>query len=885
MLIQAKLSIPEMPSHLLLRSQLLEQLTEPMTQRRIVISAPAGYGKSTLAALWLRHIAPKQAVDNQPQPHLGWVALDEEDNDPATLMRYIVAAVAPAVPQAAADANACLEQTTPSPRKALTTVLAALEACATPVYLVLDDLHRVTSEEALALVHLLLERCPPKMHLLLLTRQRAAVRLGRQRLQNTVLEIDREELCLSRAEVAEYVANHRMSGLDETVVDLMAARTEGWIAGLHLLLLSIRSSASNATIDDLAATIRSSNHMLTEYLTEEVVSRQSGEMRRFLLETSILDRLSAPLCEAVTGLAHSGRLLESIAEADLFLRPLDKGRIWYQLHELFRDMLHNQLIRKYSTDAVQQFHRRAANWYASQEHIDPALHHYLAAGAFTTAVDLIEHNARHALHVQEYAALRRRVALLPSEILDRRPQLLLDIAWLGLHTEDGNPIAALTRAERAAMSFPGGPIPQRWRDELVALRMMSDVGSRTFENKYASNRAALAAMAPESHLARGWAAMALAAEAMATQTIGDEIVLLKIADSAFAALDDVGGVAGVLILRAGNEVELGRAAEALTGFGQAIDLILSAGNRSLLVAVIAAQQLGRVCYLLNRLDDASAHFHKALEMLRRVESPLMTLWVHRSLQCCDLARRQPSSSLSDKQEQALWRQVAATQPVTTVANLFLLKVQQAIMKNEPLHLSEATRLFGLTLSGLDDSAHLLVWESLLTVAVLSDSVTRAEWATIDALLPRFIAMANRRGSFLRMLHGELLSAAWLNRRGDVGAAKASVGRALTIAESTGYVRPLLDLPAVYELTLQSRSLAPRLLALLNDSAPPTLSLSTQEKRLLELLALGHSNQEIAAALCLAPNTVKRYLSNLYAKIGVNTRLQAVARAREMGLVN
>lgn len=272
-------------------------------------------------------------------------------------------------------------------------------------------------------------------------------------------------------------------------------------------------------------------------------------------------------------------------------------------------------------------------------------------------------------------------------------------------------------------------------------------------------------------------------------------------------------------------------------------------------------------------------------MLRRVESPLMTLWVHRSLQCCDLARRQPSSSLSDKQEQALWRQVAATQPVTTVANLFLLKVQQAIMKNEPLHLSEATRLFGLTLSGLDDSAHLLVWESLLTVAVLSDSVTRAEWATIDALLPRFIAMANRRGSFLRMLHGELLSAAWLNRRGDVGAAKASVGRALTIAESTGYVRPLLDLPAVYELTLQSRSLAPRLLALLNDSAPPTLSLSTQEKRLLELLALGHSNQEIAAALWLAPNTVKRYLSNLYAKIGVNTRLQAVARAREMGLVN
>ena len=434
------------------RPRLSERLSRGAESALTLVSAPAGFGKTTLLAEWLA-AAP---VDGQS---VAWLSLDQRDNDPAWFWTYLVAALKTAASEVGAGALSLLQPPRPPSEAGLVTLLNDLDALSNDVVLVLDDYHVIDAREVQDGMAFLLEHLPPQIHLVIGSRTDPVLPLARLRGRGDLVEIRAADLRFTPGEAAEYL--NEMMGLVLTAADVAAleGRTEGWIAALQLAALSLQGREDVAAfIDGFAGDDR----YIVDFLAEEVLQRQPEHVQQFLLQTSILDRLCGPLCDAVTGQDGGQAKLAALERGNLFLVPLDDRRRWYRYHQLFADVLHARL-RDERPDDVPELHRRASGWYEHNDEPSEAIRHALAAGDFERAADLVELAIPAMLRSRQEAAVLGWLERLPDGVVRVRP--VLSVGFAGALLAGGEFEGVEGRLRDA----------ERWLDGATGIRQGSEV--------------------------------------------------------------------------------------------------------------------------------------------------------------------------------------------------------------------------------------------------------------------------------------------------------------------------------------------------------------------------------------------------------------------------
>jgi ATP/maltotriose-dependent transcriptional regulator MalT len=417
-LLETKLHVPRGSRGLVPRQRLRDRLSAGAESALTLISAPAGFGKTTLLTEWL-------AAVPGDGPSAGWLSLDEADNEPSLFWKYVVAALrSVAGKEIGASALSLLEASQAPIDAVLTALINDLFAVSEDVILVLDDYHVIEAPEVHDGVVFLLEHLPTRMHLIIASRADPPFSLARWRGVGGLIEIRAADLRFTPEESATYLAGTVGGGLTAQDVATLDQRTEGWIAALQLAALSMQGR------DDLRSFIAGfagDDRYIVDYLVEEVLQRQSEDVRQFLLQSSILDRLSGPLCDAVTGQANGGATLVTLERANLFLIPLDDRRRWYRYHHLFADVLRAHLLDE-QPDNVAVLHSRASGWFERSGEPAEAIRHALAAEDFDTAANLAELAIRAMAQARQEATMRGWLKVLPAEVVRFRPVLTVGFA-------------------------------------------------------------------------------------------------------------------------------------------------------------------------------------------------------------------------------------------------------------------------------------------------------------------------------------------------------------------------------------------------------------------------------------------------------------------------
>jgi len=424
-LLQTKLYAPPLLPDCVPRPRLIEKLNQGLNGKLTLVSAPAGFGKTTLVLDWLQ----------QQDQLVAWLSLDKNDHDPRRFLMYVIAALQNVQPGFGKSALRLLQEsgqdlTGQSLESLLTIILNEIVAISTPRVLILDDFHVIVSSVVDDAVSFLLEHLPPQLHLVITSRTEPNLPLPRLRTRRELCQIGLQDLRFSTEETTHFLNDILGLNLRLSDTQMLTARTEGWIAGLHLAALSMQETSDTAAF---ISAFSGSDRYVLDYLMDEVLSHRSESLRLFLLQTAVLTRLCGPLCNAVTGQQNGQQTLEQLEVANLFILPLDNKRHWYRYHTLFGDMLLDRLQRT-DPDLLPVLHRRAGRWFAANGLAVEAIHHMLAADDYETAVQLIEASAPDHLIRGEVVTLAGWLKALPAAYVRRHPRLSVILTWIKLLT-------------------------------------------------------------------------------------------------------------------------------------------------------------------------------------------------------------------------------------------------------------------------------------------------------------------------------------------------------------------------------------------------------------------------------------------------------------------
>jgi LuxR family maltose regulon positive regulatory protein len=901
-LLETKLHVPRWRRSLVARPRLSERLSRGAESALTLVSAPAGFGKTTLLAEWL-------AVATAGGRSVAWLSLDQRDNDPALFWTYLVAALNTGAPAVGAGALALLQPPQPPNEAGLIALLNDLDAISNDVVLVLDDYHVIDARDVQDGMAFLLEHLPPQIHLVIASRTDPPLPLARLRGRGELVEVRAADLRFTPGEAAAYL--NGVMGLALTAADVAAleGRTEGWIAALQLAALSMQGREDTAAfIDGFAGDDR----YIVDFLAEEVLQRQPEHVQHFLLQTSILDRLCGPLCDAVTGQDGGKAKLTALERGNLFLVPLDDRRRWYRYHQLFADVLHARLLDE-QPDEVPELHRRASGWHEQNDEQSEAIRHALAARDFERAADLVELAIPAMRKSRQEAAVLGWLKLLPDEVIRVRPVLSVGFAGALLAGGEYEGVEARLRdAERWLDEATG--MGEGSQDPAAEMIVVDDAEFRRLPAEIELYRAAQALvrgdgpgtvrhsrraleLSPaDEHLGR---ASAAALMGLAFWASGD----LEAGHSGYAecmaGLRRAGHIAdtfGCAIALADIRRTQGRLGEAMRTYEQALQRAYQPGGPVLRGTADMYVGMSEIHRERDDLPAATQQLLRSQELGEHTGLPQ-----NRYRWRVAMARiREAEGDLGgalDLLNEAERLYVGDFFPNVRPVPALRARVRVALGE-----LSEAlgwARERGLSVD--DDLSYLREFEHITLARVLLAryAAERAERPVHDAtrLLERLLRAAEegqRRGSIIEIL---VLQALARQARGDVPAALASLQRALTLAEPEGYVRIFVDeappmaslLRAAAKLRIAPRYVR-RLLAAVNqteDSTPVTQGLieplSERELDVLRLLGTDLDGPEIARELVVSLNTVRTHTKNIYAKLGVNNRRAAVRRARELDL--
>ena len=907
LLLETKLYVSRSRRGLVPRPRLSERLDRGTASKLMLVSAPAGFGKTTLLTEWLA-AGPAAPADERL---VAWLSLDRGDNDPASFWTYVIAALRTVASGVGESALALLQAPRSPPiETVLTALLNDLGAIAGDIVLVLDDYHVVDARDVQDGMAFLLDHLPPQLHVVIAGRADPALPLARLRSRGELVEIRAAELRFTPDEAAAYL--NEMMGLQLTARDVAAleGRTEGWIAALQLAALSMQGR------DDVAGFIAGfagDDRYVVDYLGEEVLQRQSDRVQAFLLQTSILGRLSGPLCDAVTGQSGGKAMLEALDRGNLFLVPLDDRRRWYRYHQLFADVLHARLLDE-QPGQVPDLHRRASAWYEQNGEPSEAIRHALAAGDFGRAADLVELAIPAMRRSRQEAAVRGWLELLPDEVVRVRPVLSVHFAGALLARGELEGVEARLRdAERwldGATGVRQGP--QAPPAEMI---VVDDEEFRRLPAGIEVYRAALAQargdvpgtvrharrtleLSPEEdHLGRASAAGFLG---LASWASGD----LEAGHSAYAecmaGLRRAGYIAdtfGCAIALADIRRTQGRLGEAMRTYEQALQRAPQQGGAVLRGTADMYVGMSEVHRERDDLPAATQQLLRSQELGEHTGLPQHPYRWRVAMARVEEAEGNLAGALDLLNEA---ERLYAGDFFPNVRPVPALKARVWIAQGR---LGEAlgwAREQGLSVD--DDLSYLREFEHITLARMLlaRHQDERAEDSIHQAtrLLERLLSAAEegaRTGSVIEIL---VLRALAHQTLGDIPAALACLERALTLAEPEGYVRVFIDEGPPMASLLRAaakqgiaRNYVRRLLAAVNETEHDSPikqalidPLSERELDVLRLLGTELDGPDIARELVVSLNTVRTHTKNIYAKLGVNNRRAAVRRAAELGLL-
>ena len=908
-LLATKLYLPRLQPGFLARPRLSEGLDEGLARGLVLVCAPAGFGKTALLADWAR----------QGRRPVAWLSLDRGDNDPARFWRHVIAALDQVHPGTAEQLAPLLG---PPPPPAFEGLVAALinELAGQPgageIPLVLDDYHLIDAQPVHASLGFLLEHRPAALRLVLASRADPPLGLARLRGRGQLAELRATELRFTVEEAAALLRQAVGPVLPEAAVAALTVRTEGWVAGLQLASLSLRQQSDVA---GFVAAFSGSHRYVLDYLTEEVLEHQPDEVRSFLLETSVLERLSGALCDAVTGRAGSQAMLEQLERAGLFLVPLDEVRGWWRYHQLFADLLRARLLEQQPGQAA-QMHRNAAAWCEEHGLADDAVHHAVAAGEMIWAARLIERHfdAVYNLH-GEAATIQRWLSVMPADLVRSRPRLLLAQAALAEASGRAEAVEGLLDdADRAPASAGDEPFePSAGRAASMLVNVPATI---------ALHRCYLAQLRGEAEGTVAFASRALAesgeGEWLLRSTAQGFLAVAewlhgRLAEAERAFVSGIAGwrAAGQQTATAWGCYQLGqvqRAQGRLDAAGrtcqQALEAAAGPGPTPLPAAGPAYVGLGEVAYQRNELDTALQHVTEGIALCRRFvyTAPLATglatlAWIQQ-------ATGDPAGALEAIGEA---ERAAPGSDVTSPLNPVPAERARLLLAQGDIAAAAAwTKQRGLGAG--DQPSYPREPEHLVLVRVL---LAHGRPDQARELLERLQALAvvqQRTGSRIEV---QALQALALAASGEEAGAVAALAQALTLARPEGYVRVFADegapmaallgrlvaaqraqqtaadgIPLAY-LGLLARAFEQRTAATGPRGRAGTAvvaglvePLSDRELEVLRLLAAGKPNRQIAEELVVALNTVKKHVTHILDKLGAANRTEATARARELGLL-
>ena len=901
-LVSTKLRPSQARSNVVARPRLTERLDREAGRRLTLISAPAGFGKTTLLVEWLRERADGEGS-------VAWLSLDKGDNDPTHFLTYLVAALRSVEEGIGEGILSALRSPEPPRIEAITGALInELAALPEEITLILDDYHTIDSEAVHGVLSFLLEHLPSNVHLIISSRIDPPLPLSRLRARNQMMKLGAAELSFTLEEAATFL--NSVMGLDLSAENVAALeeRTEGWIAGLQLAALSMRDRKD---IPGFLQAFSGSHRDVLDYLAEEVLDRQPGPVREFLLQTSILDQLSGALCDELTGRSDGQEMLERLEQDNLFVVALDDERRWYRYHHLFRDFLKSRLERE-RPERVKELHGRAAAWYEQNDLISEAVGHALAAEDHERAADLVERVVGEMWSRGEVMTLLGWLEALPETAKRRRPRLLLEHATALMvvgRLDDVEPL--LREAERAAgdsvENSAGQPVGTEDTHRryllgyVAAIRAWRTVRLGDPQGAIELARQALALLPEHDTRPRSIAAFSLAG---AYQDVGD----LATASAVFAEISERGLAAGqdyMALGAMGHQAELqmarGRLRKAEVILRRALQLAAERGGASVHATGEAHVAMGQLSYEWNDLDSAVHQLKEGMELAKRISRFDVLVDGYIGLSRVQRARGEVEGALEAAREaDGLAQRSGVGEEI----------VKAAVWKAR-LHLTMgdlATAAFEQErAAGVSGGVPLSVWDTE-RIGLARLLVAREEHDEALEMLARIREAAEASGKTGEAIEILALEAVALQAKGEKEQAVGTLARTLALAEPEGYVRTFADegspMAALLSEVLDAKQrgrFAPdvpayylrKLSAALERDASSAATpagmelrepLSDRELEVLALVEAGKTNQEIADELFVAKSTVKTHIKNIYHKLDARSRIQALARARELGLL-
>ena len=876
-LLATKLFAPPSLPGSVARQRLMQRLNAGLQGKLTLVLAPAGFGKSTLLGAWT------QACEHPS----AWLSLDEGDRDPDQFAAYLTASMR-SIAADLGDGDLALAQARPRPppETVLVHLINRLSLRRGRLVLVLDDYQFASSPEVDALLAFLIDKLPAQLHLVIASREAPNLPLGRLRAQGEVLDLGPQDLRFMADETRLFLNQSMALGLTESQVQALDARTEGWPAGVRMAALTL------ARQSDAASFIRSftgSHRLVHDYLLEEVLQRQPADVQDFLLRTSVLDRLCPALCDAVMQAEGASDFLRTLDHSNLFVVPLDDDRRWYRYHHLFGAMLRQRLLER---EAVTPLHLRASAWFESQGMVSQALHHAVAAGDTPRAMAVVQGQGMPLYFLEDAEPVLQWLQNQPPACLDAHPALWLMLAWSYLATSQHSrmrvPIIGAEAAIEAALDHPAYP---SWRGELNAVRAWEAVAlcdpvaiereaSMALERLPQDNPA----VRITAHCALGVAHQFSGDRAAAKRVYGEVVPMSESCGNRMFTI--VACIALGHLQEDDNQLRL-----AARTYGRALQVL---GDQPHLVACEVHLGLARIHYEWNDLDAAALHADKSSRLAVLLE--------------CD-------SALG---ADALRAQILLSRGKTDAALTLLAQASAAAQTRNPqggrLAIAEV-QVQALLQSGEVIAAGQIAQAQALPLAQAWVLLASGQALQAQELLTAFLSQARDESpggaSSAEVLRALLLRALALDALDPSGAAQTVLEQALALAEPPGCVRAFVDLggPMRRLLDKATHGARPRYTALLLDamqqqllamapgtpgnapasvqpSAPLGLAepLSQREMQILTLICKGLSNQEIGAQIFVSLSTVKWHNQNIFDKLDVQRRTEAVARARALKLL-
>jgi len=892
-LILTKINIPQISDDLVERPRLIDQLNTGLNRKATIISAPAGYGKSTLAINWLR---------DQTKP-IAWLSLSETENDLSQFLNYLVAAIKTIVPKSCQNTQDLIQA---SPQSSVDHIASTFinDITAIPAFpsgpsfiLALDDYHAIDNQTIHQLMSQIIIHQPAQMHLVIISRlDPFQLPIGQLRAGRDVMEIRQTDLRFDLTETHSFFTQTLGLNLSQDIVELIDQQIEGWVVGLRLASLSLHSYDDQ---DEILRVLKGTDRYVMEYLLDEVLSRQPQAIQAFMLKISILDRLCGALCEAITGVddpeCDGQAYLEWLEKTNLFVIPLDNQQEWFRYHHLFQELLVSKLKAEYPDAEFKELHCRASHWFAENDYVEEAIQHALAADKVEHAIDIVEDNSQNLLNRWDRNTLERWLSMLPQILVWDRPKLLLVQAWMLFRQWRLITLHSVIERIELLLDIKADLITKKEHNflsgQLQTLRSANAyLVNNDFPGALASGEEALRNLPVSAFGARS---IALAFCAFSQQSLGQldsAVDLLKdvIRDSAPSGPSKVQAFIGLsqVYFQAGDLYQMNKISDefliladrtnetnaimganyiagflnyewdklqtAETYFKKAVDLRYR-GN--FLAAFMSGLGLVRLFHVQGKLDQAKEVIDSFREDILRIDNTDL-------LPHLDAAQAEHWLYQRDTLEAKRWAQ--SFQSDVTADKIFkfelpiLTQARILVYYGNKVEVQAIQRRLEDELGGLEN--HHFTYRTIQTLAHLALVYDRLELsdkamktlqlairlAQPGGLIRSFVDCGSRLAPLLKQLVGSNLDIDYLQL-----------------------------LVAAFETEKDARELS-----IISSIAP----LTRREIEVLRLISDGLTNQEIANELYISLNTVKRHTSNIYRKFAVNNRREALTKSRKLNII-